>query len=35
MGGSLTVQSGGVGQGATFILELPLNPPNLTEEKSP
>jgi signal transduction histidine kinase len=27
MGGSLTVQSEGVGKGATFILELPLNPP--------
>jgi signal transduction histidine kinase len=35
MGGSLTVQSGGVGQGATFIMELPLNPPALAEEKSP
>jgi signal transduction histidine kinase len=35
MGGSLTVRSEGVGQGATFILELPLNPPNLAEEKFP
>jgi PAS domain S-box-containing protein len=26
MGGSLTVQSGGVGKGATFILEFPLQP---------
>jgi len=26
MGGSLTVESAGVGQGATFTLELPLHP---------
>jgi len=26
LGGSLTVQSGGAGQGATFILELPVTP---------
>jgi len=38
MGGLLTVQSEGAGKGATFILELPLCPPNLaetTETKSP
>ena len=35
MEGSLTVQSEGAGKGATFILELPLNPPGLTEAKSP
>jgi ligand-binding sensor domain-containing protein/signal transduction histidine kinase len=35
MGGILTVQSGGVGEGATFILELPLNPPGLAKAKSP
>jgi signal transduction histidine kinase len=34
MGGTLTVQSEGVGKGATFILELPLVPPNLAEAKS-
>jgi signal transduction histidine kinase len=34
MGGTLTVQSGGVGKGATFILELPLCPPGSTEDKS-
>jgi signal transduction histidine kinase len=28
MGGSLTVQSNGLGCGATFTLELPLHPPN-------
>jgi signal transduction histidine kinase len=33
MGGSLTVRSEGVGKGATFILELPLNPPGPAEEK--
>ena len=33
MGGSLMVHSEGVGRGATFILELPLNPPELAEEK--
>ena len=33
MGGTLTVRSEGVGQGATFILELPLNPPGLAEAK--
>ncbi len=27
MGGSLSVQSDGPGKGATFILELPLQPP--------
>jgi signal transduction histidine kinase len=27
LGGSLTVQSGGIGCGATFILELPIQPP--------
>jgi signal transduction histidine kinase len=35
MGGSLAVHSEGAGKGATFILELPLNPPGLAEEKSP
>jgi ligand-binding sensor domain-containing protein/signal transduction histidine kinase len=35
MGGSLTVRSEGVGKGATFILELPLNPPGPAEAKSP
>jgi ligand-binding sensor domain-containing protein/signal transduction histidine kinase len=35
MGGSLAVHSGGVGKGATFILELPLSPPGTAEEKSP
>ena len=35
MGGSLAVHSEGVGKGATFILELPINPPNLAEGKSP
>ncbi len=35
MGGVLAVRSGGVGQGATFILELPLNPPGLAEAKPP
>jgi len=34
MGGSLTVQSAGVGKGATFIVELPLSPPNLAEGQS-
>jgi signal transduction histidine kinase len=33
MGGSLTVRSEGVGQGATFVLELPLSPPEPVEEK--
>ncbi|MGB7748137.1 MAG: ATP-binding protein, partial [Verrucomicrobiia bacterium] len=33
MGGTLTVQSEGVGKGATLILELPLNPPGPAEEK--
>jgi ligand-binding sensor domain-containing protein/signal transduction histidine kinase len=33
MGGSLTVQSGGVGKGATFILELPFSPPGSAEKK--
>ena len=33
MGGTLTVRSEGVGQGATFILELPLSPPNLAEAR--
>jgi ligand-binding sensor domain-containing protein/signal transduction histidine kinase len=32
MGGSLAVHSEGVGKGATFIMELPLNPPALAEE---
>jgi signal transduction histidine kinase len=27
LGGSLTVHSGGIGEGATFTLELPVNPP--------
>jgi ligand-binding sensor domain-containing protein/signal transduction histidine kinase len=35
MEGSIAVQSEGVGKGATFILELPLNPPGLAEKKSP
>jgi ligand-binding sensor domain-containing protein/two-component sensor histidine kinase len=35
MGGSLAVHSEGVGKGATFILELPLNPPELTESALP
>ena len=35
MGGSIAVHSEGVGKGATFILELPLNPPGLAEAKSP
>jgi signal transduction histidine kinase len=35
MGGTLTVQSEGVGKGATFILELPLCPPETSEEKFP
>jgi signal transduction histidine kinase len=35
MGGTLAVHSEGAGKGATFILELPLNPPGLAEEKSP
>ena len=34
MGGTLTVQSEGVGKGATFILELPLNPANPTEARA-
>ncbi len=33
MGGSLTVRSEGVGKGATFVLELPLSPPEPMEEK--
>jgi ligand-binding sensor domain-containing protein/signal transduction histidine kinase len=33
MGGTLTVQSEGVGEGATFILELPLCPPESAEGK--
>jgi signal transduction histidine kinase len=35
MGGTLTVQSEGVGKGATFVLELPFNPPRKTEPISP
>jgi signal transduction histidine kinase len=35
MGGTLTVQSEGVGKGATFILELPLAPAILVEAKAP
>jgi signal transduction histidine kinase len=35
MGGTLTVQSEGVGKGATFILELPLAPAILAEAKAP
>jgi ligand-binding sensor domain-containing protein/signal transduction histidine kinase len=34
MGGTLTVQSAGAGQGATFILDLPLSPANPPESKS-
>jgi signal transduction histidine kinase len=30
MGGTLTGQSAGLGQGATFTLELPLSPPEGT-----
>jgi C4-dicarboxylate-specific signal transduction histidine kinase len=33
MGGSLAVQSEGVGKGATFILELPFSPPGSAEKK--
>ena len=33
MGGSLTVHSEGAGKGATFVLELPLSPPEPAEEK--
>ena len=35
MGGSLAVHSEGAGKGAMFILELPLNPPDRAEKKSP
>jgi signal transduction histidine kinase len=34
LGGTLTVQSGGAGRGATFILEMPLNPVKPPEAKS-
>jgi signal transduction histidine kinase len=35
MGGSLTVESAGVGKGATFTIELPLNPPETVKVKPP
>ena len=35
MKGTLTAHSDGVGQGATFTVELPLNPPGQAEAKSP